>query len=285
MGFNARWFAEYYHHLIGDTNRGMDTAKLIHTAARYGSHLPLAMGTFSGRLYDSRYSKVVYSESHDEAGNSGGGPFFDAYWDPSDKGKQYTSHRTIVVSSDAAPLIGDTRVYAEARCRFAYGVTALSAGTPMFLFGEEVGAQIRFKYKYVVESREDLHGLRATYGARLFHFYSQINRLRRRFSTLRTRQIDILLADDANRVLLFRRNDGAGDFIVAASLNDNSFDHGFVFRNLRLPDGGWREIFNSNAAEFGGDNLGNLGGTLFSHQGQFECVLPRNSVVVFQRSS
>jgi 1,4-alpha-glucan branching enzyme len=285
MGFNARWFAEYYHHLIGDTNRGLDTAKLIYTAAHYGSQMPLAMGTFSGRLYDSRYSKVVYHESHDEAGNSGGGPFFDSYWDPSDQGKQYTSHRTIVVASDAAPLIGDTRVYAEARCRFVYGVTVLSAGTPMFLFGEEVGAQIRFKYKYVIESREDLHGLRASYGARLFHYYAEINRLRRRFSTLRTQQIDILCADDANRVLLFRRVDGAGDFIIAASLNDNSFDRGFVFHDLRLPDAGWREIFNSNAAEFGGDNLGNLGGTPSSHQNQFECVLPKNSVLVFQRAS
>lgn len=285
MGFNARWFAEYYHHLIGDTKRGPDTAKLIHTAARYGSHMPLAMGTFSGRLYDSRDSKVVYNESHDEAGNSGEGPFFDPFWDPEDKGKQYTSHRTIVVASDGAPLFGDTRTYAEARCRFAYGVTALSAGTPMFLFGEEVGAQIRYKYKYVVESREDLHQMRATHGARLFHFYAQINLLRRRFSTLRTQQIDILFADDANRVLLFRRVDGAGDFIVAASLNDNSFDRGFIFHSLPLPDAGWREIFNSNATEFGGDNVGNIGGTLHSYQGIFECVLPRNSVIVFERAT
>jgi len=38
-------------------------------------------------------------------------------------------------------LLGATREYAEARCRFACG--ALSAGTPMFLFGEEVGAERR----------------------------------------------------------------------------------------------------------------------------------------------
>lgn len=285
MGFDARWHAEYYHHLVGDTQRGLDTAKLVHIAARDGSHTSLAMGEFSRHLYDSRDHKVVYNESHDEAGNSGGGPFSDPYWDTEDSGKQFTSHRTIVVASNEAALIGATRDYAEARCRFAYGVTVLSAGTPMFLFGEEVGAQNRFKYKYVIESREDLHGLRATHGARLFHFYAEINKLRRRFSTLRSRNIDIIETDDANRVMLFRRADDQGDFLVAASLNDTSFDRGFIFRSNQLPDASWREIFNSNASAFGGDNLGNGGGVCHSHQAEFECILPRNSVLVFRRES
>jgi len=285
MGFDARWYAEYYHHLIGDTKRGADTSKLIYMAALLGSHAPLAVGKFATQLYNSKYQKVVYNESHDEAGNSGGGPFFDSHWDPSDQGKQYTSHRTIVVASNAAPLVGPTRQYAEARCRFAYGVTVLSAGTPMFLFGEEVGARNRFKYKYVVESREDLHGMRAGDGARLFHFYAEINRLRRKYATLRSRSIDILEVNDANRVLLFRRTDAQGDFLVAASVNDDSFDHGYLFRSGLLPDASWHEIFNSNATEFGGDNLGNSGGVRQSHNSEFECVLPRNSVVVFQRVS
>lgn len=285
MGFDARWYADYYHHLVGDTNRSDNTtAKLIYVAARCGSNTPLAIGVFSSRLCKSKYQKVVYHESHDEAGNSGDGPFFDRYWDPDDKGKQYTSHRTIVVASNGEEaLIGTIREYAEARCRFAYGVTALSAGTPMFLFGEEVGAKNRFKYKYVVESREDLHGLRATHGARLFSFYAEINKLRRTFSTLRSRNIDILEANDANRVLLFRRADDQGDFLVAASLNDTSFNCGYIFRSSLLPDASWREMFNSNAAAFGGDNLGNDGCIRESRNSQFECVLPHNSVIVFRR--
>ena len=43
---------------------------------------------------------------------------------------------------NGAPLVNqDTRRVAEARCRFAAGMTLMSAGVPMFLFGEEVGAE------------------------------------------------------------------------------------------------------------------------------------------------
>lgn len=134
MGFDARWFLEFYHHLVGDTSRGMDTAKLIWVSAAFAYQKPaLRMDFFRSQLSQTGRARVVYNESHDEAGNSGGGPFLDPKWDPREEGKQYTSHRTIVVASDARPLIGATRTYAEARCRFAYGVTVFSGATPMFL--------------------------------------------------------------------------------------------------------------------------------------------------------
>jgi 1,4-alpha-glucan branching enzyme len=142
IGFDARWYSDFYHHLVGDTQKGPDYAKLLYTAAR-GDHQALAMDYFAGALHATGTKRVVYNESHDEAGNSGG-PFRDPEWNTLDKDKEFTSHRTIMVAVNGAPLIGETRRYAEARCRFAYGVTVLSAGIPMFLFGEEVGAARRF---------------------------------------------------------------------------------------------------------------------------------------------
>jgi 1,4-alpha-glucan branching enzyme len=51
---------------------------------------------------------------------------------------------------------------------------------------------------------------------------------------------------------------------ILRSLNDVAFDHGYVVAtdSGRLSDGGWHEIFNSDAAVYGGDNVGNGGATL-----------------------
>ena len=160
MGFDARWYADFYHHLAGDTQPASESyAKLLYRASRdFGQPMqPLRMDYFAGALGASGTQRIVYNESHDEAGNSPG-PLHDPDWDPRDEDKEFTSHRSIVVAGGGAPLTDrNTRRYAEARCRFAYGVTVLSAGTPMFLFGEEVGAERRFKYNAVVQNREDLN--------------------------------------------------------------------------------------------------------------------------------
>ena len=86
-----------------------------------GGDGPLAIGSFAGALYDARNNRVVYHESHDEAGNSAG------------------SARTLVVAVAGAALIGETRAYAEARAASRFGLSLFSAGTPMFFMGEEIG--------------------------------------------------------------------------------------------------------------------------------------------------
>ena len=152
MGFDARWFADFYHHLIGDTDKDSSYARLLHTAGR-GDDRPLAMARFGEVLAASGGGQVVYHESHDEAGNGAG------------------TDRTINVAVNGAPLVGDTRRTAEARVRVVAALTFLSAGTPMFLFGEEVGASRPFLYGQVLEQREDLLGLRQSHGAALFRYY------------------------------------------------------------------------------------------------------------------
>lgn len=282
MGIDARWYSEFYHHLAGDTDRGADTAKLLYEAALNGSQAPLRMTYFAGALEASANQKVVYNESHDEAGNSKG-PFWDPGWDPKDQDKQYTSHRGLVVASNAAPLVGDTRRYAEARCRFAWGVTVLSAGTPMTLFGEEVGAVNRFKYAGVLDSREDLLALKHGSGASLAKFYSAINTLRTASAALRGRNIRVLHVHDANRMLVFKRWLGDEALLIFASLNDQPFASGYSVSHPLVDDGGWREIFNSDAAEFGGSNVGNAGAVLQAINGTLAPVVPYAGLVVFRR--
>jgi 1,4-alpha-glucan branching enzyme len=282
MGFDLRWGAEFYHHLIGDTARGSDTAKLIWTAAaRAFEHPPLAMKEFAKQMTNSQYKRVVYSESHDEAGNSTG-PFVDPAWN-GDEGKQSTSHRTLVVASNGAYLSPEVRRFAEARCRFAYGMTVLSAGTPMYLFGEEVGAEKRYKYHGVITQREDYQGMRQDAGKWLYAFYHDVNLFRRSHLGLQSANVDCLHADDEGRVLAFRRWCDREEFLVIGSLRDQPVA-GFELRSERLSDGHWREVFNSDSWVYGGANVGNLGALIRSSSGALRCVLPANGVLVFRRN-
>lgn len=272
LGFDAAWYSNFYHHLIGDARQGREYAKLIPTAG-YGNNDPLAMDYFAGTLAASGDRKVVYHESHDEAGNS--------YYD--EGGHRVESRRTIVAAVNSAPLISETRRFAEARCHFACGMTMLSAGTPMFLMGEEIGAQRQYRYGDFINNREDLLGERQTNGQRLFRFYQDIIRLRLNNSGLRSHNIDIIHVHNANRVIAFRRWDDSQEFLIVASLNNNPFGAGYAIENSRLGNGMWREIFNSDAEQYGGNNVGNLGANIPSTNGQIHVVIPANGFVVFQR--
>jgi len=275
LGFDAAWYADFHHHLVGQ-NYESNYAKLIPTAG-YGNDGPLAMDWFAGALDASKYNKVVYHTSHDEAGNAG----------KDDPRPDFRSHRTIICAVRAQPgdvLTGDTRRYAEARCRFAFGAALLSAGTPMFLFGEEVGAQKDFIFDQVIANREDLVGLRQSTGKFLFAFYSDLIHFRLAHSGLRSRNIDILHVHNVNRVLAFRRWDDKENFLVLASLNNHPFGSGYVVQNARLPDGSWKQVFNSDSDQYGGWNVGNFGATIPSSGGSFNANIPACGFVVFQRS-
>jgi 1,4-alpha-glucan branching enzyme len=270
LGFNAIWYADYYHHLIGDAQNDSSRARLLKFAG-YGDDRSLNMSWFAGVLAASA-GRVVYHESHDEAGNS--------YY--RDNGQDVHSARTIVVAVNSAPLTRETRRYAEARTHFAAAMTLLGPGVPMFFMGEEVGASEPYRYDDFLEHREDFHALREGVGANLYRFYGDLIHLRRRHPSLRSTNIDILYTHDANRLLAFRRWDGPEDFLVVASLSNRNFTDGYEIRNSSIVDGDWREVLNSDASSFGGGDLGNPDGVR-SAGGRFSPRLPANSVLVFQR--
>ena len=61
-----------------------------------------------------------------------------------------------------------TRVAAKRRCRVCFGLSLLSAGTPMFFMGEEVGAQNAYKVHGILTAREDILGERNGTGKSMF---------------------------------------------------------------------------------------------------------------------
>ena len=271
LGFDATWYADFYHHLIGETRQGTEYAKLIPTAG-YGTDAPLAMDHFAGALAASGNYKVVYHESHDEAGN--------AYYELA--GNRIESRRTISAAVNGAPLVGETRRVAEARCRFAAGVAILSAGTPMFLMGEEIGAQKPYRYRDFLDNREDLQGEKATYGAQLFRFYHDLIQLRRNHSGLRSHNIEIIHVHNANRVIAFRRWDNHEEFLIIASLNNYPFTSGYAIHHPSIGDRQWQEIFNSDAEPYGGNNIGNYGIVMASNNNTLNPVTGANGLIVFQ---
>ena len=132
------------------------------------------MDYFAGALLATQYNKVAYHENHDEAGN------------------ESNTERTIVTAVNSAPLVGATRKYAEGRCRFAFGMAALSAGTPMFLMGEEIGAAKYFPVQRFFPE-QGRSGRRADRDGRfLFRFYQDLIRLVTAKPAARSRTLDVI---------------------------------------------------------------------------------------------
>ncbi|WP_207944917.1 alpha-amylase family glycosyl hydrolase [Actinomadura rubrisoli] len=265
LGFDAVWYADFYHHLAGDTGHA-GAANLL-TQAAIADGRPLAMDYFAGALQASGDAKVVYHESHDEAGNS--------RYSGGDSG------RTISIAVGDAPLVGETRRYAEARARFAAGMSILSAGTPMFFMGEESGASEDYRYDDFVEHRENILAAARGEGRNLCAFYRDLIHLRRERPAARTHELRVVHVHNGNRVLAFLRPHEDGDLLVVANLKDTPYEAGYRIQGL--PDGTWREVLNSDSAEYNGWDQGNRGGDLPGTGGELNVVLPRAGFVVLER--
>ena len=164
-------------------------------------------------------------------------------------------------------------------------MTMLSAGTPMFLMGEEIGAQKRYTYDTFVKNKEDILGEAVGNGAELFAFYSDMVRLSANRSEVRSRNLAVLWTDNAARVIAFVRWDGDRKLLVAASLANHP--QTFGLQSSHLGDFAWREVFNSDAAAYGGWGVGNVqahgGAALQARGGALSIVIPACGAVVFQR--
>jgi 1,4-alpha-glucan branching enzyme len=263
LGFDATWYADFHHNLV--EFQGGSYAELIRQAG-FGDAGALSMSDFAVALQTSSSERVVYNESHDDCGNRTG------------------SARTIWLAVDGAALTGDTRRWAEARVRFAAGMTLLSAGTPMFFMGEEIGAQKFYRYNDFMQNREDIVGDTTGTGAALFRYYCDLIRLSETSAAIRSRNIEVTIADDANRVIAFHRWDDNGEFLVVGCLGNAAFANGYWIHGDRLGAAAWTEIFNSDSQDYGGWNIGNGGRTLAAVNSALNVIIPAAGLIVFRRA-
>ncbi len=202
---------------------------------------------------------VNYIESHDEVAVHG---------------------RTIRVADPSDPH----SMWARGRGKLCYGLTLFTAGLPMILqgqefmedrpFGDAIAHRIQWPYR--------------TNYADYFLACRDMTWLRRRSTALRgdAAQNVYHVNDTANVVAWHRWNQAGDDLVIVASFNNTSFDS----YCLGMPLGGeWLELFNSDAAVYGGDNRGNGGrvqanGPPRDGLPNSACVtLPRMGILVFGR--
>jgi 1,4-alpha-glucan branching enzyme len=266
LGFDATWYAEFYHSLIGDADQAAGKARLLKQAGTGGGE-PLALDQFAGALSTTQFNKVVYHESHDEAGNDPG------------------STRTMVTAVNGAPIWGDTRVAAEARARVAFGLSLLSAGTPMFFMAEEIAGQKPYTVDGWFGNREDIFGETAGLGSKMFRYYQDIITVSRRLPSIRSGNIFVVHSSNDDRVMATKRWSGNEEVIVIVSLNNEPFEGGYAIQSdlLSIPNGYWKEIFNSDAAIYGGSNTGNAGASIQSSGGRLDVRIPANGLVILVR--
>ena len=154
---------------------------------------------FAGALYDSQYRQVVFHESHDEAGNAGGHR-------ADDRGRGQWR---------AALDRHDPRSPPRRGARVCFGLSLLSAGTPMFFMGEEIGAQNATRSTTFCTAARTSSAERNGNGQKLFRFYQDLITLSRRLRSIRSHTIDILHQSNVNRVIAFKRWSGDEEVIIA----------------------------------------------------------------------
>lgn len=176
------------------------------------------------------------------------------------------------------------RPFAEARSRVAFAVACFSAGTPLFLFGEEVAFENDFIYDNVLALREDFTVKKNGNGREMYEFYRDAIRLRREEPAFHGRNLEILGFNDANRILAFRRWYEQNEAIVVVSLSNSPFDRGYVFERLNIPNGSWQEVLNGDAEVYGGGNCVNRE-PVASFEGRMEFLVPKNAVLVLKKIS
>lgn len=271
LGFDARWDVDFYHHLIGDKGEGPEYARLLDTAGRDLTG-PLAMGLFAGALTASANRTVVYPESHDEAGNA------------------EFSERNILIAVNNAPLVGETRWFAEARIRCVTALSLLAAGTPMFLMGDEVGAAKAYTYDHFTENKEDLYGLRAGLGAGLFAAHRDLVGLRLASTAAKSRNLEVLHTNDAGRVIAFRRwsdpAEGAGaEMLVVSSLSNAPYPS-YLLGHSSLAGGPWSLRLSTDDPGYHG--RGDVAVTAVvapDGDGVLDLALPAVTTLVFTRTT
>jgi 1,4-alpha-glucan branching enzyme len=151
LRFDAAWYVDFFHHLVGPRAEGMRRHSSRRRATATTGARPRSL---DGSLHAAG-SQVVYRASQTRPGTG--------------------SARTIVLAVDGAPLVDATRDSPGAR-RSRGGLAMLSPGTPMFLMGRRSARRTRTGDDFL--EHRDLLDLRLGFGQQLFRYYQDIIRFR-----------------------------------------------------------------------------------------------------------
>ncbi len=198
------------------------------------------------------------------------------------------SHDEVAVHGRAVVAADSNNPHSEwayGRGKLCYGLTLFTAGMPMLLQGQEFMEDRPF-------GDTTAHRIQWPYKTLYADYYlacRDMTWLRRRSPALRgnASQNIFHVNEQANVIAWHRWTPSGNDVIIVASFNKNPFDSYCL--GMPMP-GEWLELFNSDAAGYGGQNRGN-GGSVTANGPARDglphsvCVtLPRMGVLVFGRN-
>jgi 1,4-alpha-glucan branching enzyme len=181
---------------------------------------------------------------------------------------------------------GRTNPFARAKARIAWALNAVLPGTPMIFMGTEGHLDGHWDPAITdADRRIDWTQMGDDLGAPMQRLVRDANNLRWQYKSLQSSNGSIIHVDRENSLVAFRRENGFGEvLLIVVHLGDSQFAE--VRYNLPLGDdpASWREIFNSQATDYGGDGqAGNSSAEIWPDDNQLPVQIPAWSLLIFKR--
>lgn len=183
---------------------------------------------------------------------------------------------------------GRANGYALAKARLAWALNVTLPGTAMLFMGSESHLDGYWDPDPARgEHRIDWARMGDPTAMPMRRMVADVNNLRWAHPALRSPAGNVVHVDYANQVVAFKRYALDGDLLlVVVNVSDNQWTFGEYGVNLAGESGPWREIFNSQAPDYGGIiTTGNPGGPRFvAGDGRLYLNLPSWSLLIFQKT-
>ncbi|MFV0439548.1 MAG: alpha-amylase family glycosyl hydrolase [Desulfopila sp.] len=216
----------------------------------------------NGGEYGEAHNRIIYANSHDEC-----------WWDGNGQPHKYYP------VSEFLGWRGD--YWSQRKARMMYALSFFVPGIPMFFMGDEFAMDGTFndaRYDYILDWNLE----KLTPGPQFKRMFQTLIAIKKSYHPLMKRGSSFeWLHYPASGWFAFKRKWHADVLVIAGNY---SGDHIFA---CPVPTngetGGWRQIFNSDGQEFGGDGIGNYGNDPNTVAGAITINIPRNGVVAVSR--
>lgn len=181
---------------------------------------------------------------------------------------------------------GRSNEWARAKARLAWALNVALPETAMLFMGTE--GHLDGYWDPNVDNgdhRIDWLQIGDALGAPMQRMVSDVNNLRWTHSALRSPAGNVVHIDSQNQVVAFKRYTMDGDLIlVVVNAGNSTWGFSDYAVNMGGESGTWREIFNSQAPDYGGiGTVGNYGSDLLVSNGQLWMNLPSWGVLMLHK--
>jgi 1,4-alpha-glucan branching enzyme len=217
----------------------------------------------NGGNYPNSHARVVYANCHDAC-----------WWDGGAKTKFY-------LVSEFNGWRGDS--WSQKKARMMHALSFFVPGIPLFFMGDEFAMEGCYNdsiFKYILD-----WGLEPVEpGPSFKRMFKRLIEIKKTYNPLCQPGSSFeWLHYPADGWFAFKRKRNADVMIVAGNYwGEDMYDY---WIDTHAESGNWTQIFNSEGQEFGGSGVGNFENNPNSDCGTFAINIPRNGIVVMNRTS